>query len=339
MAAVLTEWSDCASCHWRNPALPPESTLRENISSIVRAFLGPRHTWSYARNAIRLSQDFDARLDDLFSRVSEDTQNCDERPVFIFSAGWRSGSTLLQRMLMQNNENIVMWGEPFHLCHIFDGLANQFSAFTPEWPDASSFLRGRDRSSLSDQWVANLYPDVDDLIRAHREFLHALFVEPAVRVGASLWGVKVVRLSITHAKYLKKLYPRSKSIFLCRDPVHSYASYRKVFDAWFERWPDKVVATPYAFGKHWARLTEGFLAGYRAVEGVFVRYEDLDIAEHVERLSEYLGWQVSQASSMTRIVDGGAGKVGQPEATVPYLEKKIIRSVTSRVRRLVRYAD
>ena len=313
--------------------------MRENVRSIVRAFLGPRHTWSYTRSAARLSADFDARLDDLFSRVSENTQTCDERPVFIFSAGWRSGSTLLQRMLMQNNENILMWGEPFHLCHIFDGLANQFRAFTPEWPNASHFLGGRARGRLSDQWVANLYPDVDDLVRAHREFLRALFVEPANRAGASRWGIKVVRLSITHAKYLKKLYPRSKSIFLCRDPVHSYASYRKVFDAWFERWPDKVVATPYAFGKHWARLTEGFLAGYDVVDGVFGRYEDFDIANHVDRLSEYLGWQVSQASSMTRIVDGGAGKVGQPEATVPYLEKQIIRAVTSGVRRLVGYAD
>lgn len=313
--------------------------LKNSVSSISRALFGPRHTWRYAKNAALLAQDFSARLDDIFSKVREETKNCDEEPIFIFSAGWRSGSTLLQRMLMQHNENLVMWGEPYHLCNIFDGLTNQVRAFTPDWPDDAYFLGGRDRNRLSGQWVANLYPDVDDLVKAHREFLSSLFVRPAVQTGATRWGIKVVRLSITHAAYLNKIYPRCKSIFLCRNPLYSYASYRNVFDAWFERWPDKVVATPYAFGKHWARLTEGFWDGYQSVRGIFVRYEDLDNPENVARISDYVGWSVPRASKMVRIVAGGGGAPGEFRPNVPFLEKQILKLATHKVKKIVGYPD
>ena len=313
--------------------------LKRNLSNCVRALFGPRHTWSYASTATRLSRDFDARLDDAFARVHDEVKACDDQPVFIFSAGWRSGSTLLQRMLMQHNEKIVMWGEPYHLSNIFDGLANQFRAFTSGWPKASHFLSTLGRDGLADQWVANLYPDVDDLVIAHREFLNSLFARPAYRAGASCWGMKVVRLSIEHATYLHKLFPKCKTIFLCRDPVHSYASFRTVYDAWFARWPDKVVATPYAFGKHWARLTEGYLAGYRGIGGVFIRYEDLDSSEHVSGLSQYLGWPVSCASELQRIVGGIGGVAGDKKPKLPYSDRKILAMVTGRVRRMAGYRD
>ncbi len=42
-------------------------------------------------------------------RWPEITNDCDEHPVFILSAGWRSGSTMLQRMLMRE---CFIWGEP-----------------------------------------------------------------------------------------------------------------------------------------------------------------------------------------------------------------------------------
>ena len=108
--------------------------MKRHISNIIQALLGPRHTWSYASNARRVSQDFNARLDDVFTRVSGEAKNWHDQPVFVFSAGWRSGSTLLQRMLMKHNEKLIMWGEPYHLCNIVNGLASQFRAFTSDWP-------------------------------------------------------------------------------------------------------------------------------------------------------------------------------------------------------------
>jgi hypothetical protein len=242
-------------------------------------------------------------------------------------------------MLMRHNEKIVMWGEPYHLSNIFDGLANQFRAFTPDWPKDFHFLSNRGRDGLADQWVANLYPDVDDLIRAHREFLEALFAQPAMKAGATAWGMKVVRLSIDHAAYLQRLYPKCKCIFLCRDPVHSYASFRKVYDGWYARWPDKFVATPYAFGKHWARLTEGYLSGYKAIGGFFIRYEDLDSTEHVQRLSQYLGWPVSRASELQRIVGGIGGEAGEKKPRLPLSDRLLLALATNRVRKVAGYLN
>lgn len=120
--------------------------MKQHAGNILRALFWPRHAWSYASNAIRVSRDLNSRPCDLFSRVSAADTTPDDQPAFAhFRAGWRSGSTLLQRMIMRHNENIVMWGEPCHRCNIFDGLANQFRAFTFDWPNDSQFSASRDR--------------------------------------------------------------------------------------------------------------------------------------------------------------------------------------------------
>jgi hypothetical protein len=311
--------------------------LKRYIGGVVRAILGPRHTWDYRKSAIQESQNIEARLADAFTWISEKASRCDEQPVFLFSAGWRSGSTLLQRMVMQNNSKIVIWGEPYNLCNIFDGLANQFRAFTASWPKEIHFLSKIDRSKLSDQWVANLYPDVDDLLHAHRQFLNALFAQPAYRFGGGNWGMKVVRLNIDHAIYLRRLYPKGKFIFLCRDPFASYASFRKIYDGWFAKWPDRVVATPYSYGKHWATLTQGFLDGYESLGGIFIRYEDLDDERRCDQLGGYLGWEVSRASSLTRIVGGLGGEAGDRKPRMPAIERGMLSLAVRTVRKHAGY--
>ena len=37
--------------------------------------------------------------------------NDNEEPIFLLSAGWRSGSTLLQRLIMSDS-NVLIWGNP-----------------------------------------------------------------------------------------------------------------------------------------------------------------------------------------------------------------------------------
>lgn len=53
-------------------------------------------------------------------------------PVFVLSAGWRSGSTLLQRMLMPE---CFIWGEPYgHAC-LLQSLADPLRCMTNDWPE------------------------------------------------------------------------------------------------------------------------------------------------------------------------------------------------------------
>lgn len=313
--------------------------MRKLASDALRAFFGLRHTWSYRDIAKNEAANVGARFNDVFAWVHGDALTCPDDPIFILSAGWRAGSTLLQRMIMQNNSDIVIWGEPFHLANIFDNMLNQFRCFTERYPREEYFLSRRKGRGLSDQWVANLYPDVESLVSAHRTFFRVLFGDSALKVGAKHWGVKVVRLSIDHAIYLRRIFPQCKIIFTCRDPLDAYASFRKVHDAFFLKWPDKLVSTPYAFGRHWANLMDGFLKRRSDVNGLLMRYEDLDEPNQVSRLQEYLGWSIPRASSMERIAGDKmiGGSVGGNRQDLPALDRLLLGMAVGAVRKRAGY--
>lgn len=271
------------------------------VRNIVRATVGPRYTWRLASQTRREAGDFAARLREALGRTSEAARLDEEQPVFVLSSGWRSGSTLLQRMIMENRRDLLMWGEPLPHCNIHDGLINQFRAFTAHWPPRPYFLSGMKLADPADSWVANLYPDIDDLLKAHRSFHHTLFAEPAYEAGWKSWGLKEVRFTLDHAMYLRALYPNCKIVMLYRNPYDAYLSYSHWDVTVFRTWPDRFVSTPYAFGRNWAELTRGYLEGHEKVDALLVRYEDLDRPGTAERLQSYLGWPVPRASQMRRI--------------------------------------
>ncbi len=132
----------------------------------------------------------------------------DDDPIFVLAAGWRSGSTMLQRLLVGP---CFIWGEPFGHAGLIDSLAEPIRCFTAMWPEKHHFYRGQDGDKLARSFIANLYPAMEDLLRAHRGYFERLFAEPARRAGASRWGLKEVRLDVDHAVYLQWLFPRASS--------------------------------------------------------------------------------------------------------------------------------
>lgn len=193
----------------------------------LKTLAGPIYGRYIAARSTKEWADLPARLRDALSRVPAEAQICNDRPVFILSAGWRSGSTLLQRMIMEHNSDLVIWGEPFAHSQIWRGMTNQFRSFTEDWPPKEWFLSARKAGRLSDEWVANLYPDVARLLDAHRQFFNVLFGEQARAGGRSQWGMKEVRLTIEDAIYLRAIFPKCKLLFLYRNPRDAYLSYRK----------------------------------------------------------------------------------------------------------------
>jgi hypothetical protein len=166
-------------------------------------------------------------------------------PVFILSTGWRTGSTLLQRIIM-TDPSILIFGESLGRASVIPRMTTAFIAITHGFPDPKEELRyGYDTSF----WPANLYPSLTDFRRALRNLLLTWFAEPAKRMGYERWGLKEVRLSAADACLLKWLFPDAKFIVITRHPFDVYVSSRD-FELWY-RWPDRPTDGGRGVIRHW----------------------------------------------------------------------------------------
>jgi hypothetical protein len=226
---------------------------------------------------------------------------------------------------------VLVWGEPFDHSGIVQKMASQLLPFTNDWPREEAFLGNEVTPALVDRWVANLYPSRDSLLEAHRSFFHTLFAVPAQERGLGRWGLKEVRLTTAHARYLRLLFPDAKLLFLVRNPLDAYRSYRKR-GPWFDEWPDRLVATAKEFGQMWARLTQDFLDNHSAVNGLLLRYEDLvSDSSGFAAVAEYLDLPLEPARAARRI----RGEQEFEESVVPALERRLLtREVREPARRL-----
>lgn len=246
-------------------------------------------------------------------------------PIFIFSAGWRSGSTFLQRWIM-TGEKVMVWGEPYRHAALIESLAEQLKAFTPDWPVDDFMIRGDERErDLTQQWVANLYPSPANFMDAHIGYFEKLFRGPALELGKDRWGLKEVTLSVDHARYLRWLFPNAKFLFLCRDPYGAYGSYRK-WRSLYRTWPTDPVFTATRYGAIWRDLAADFVANHEDVGGLLLRYEELQTPETKVRLEDYLGFRLADASSLARIGDRHGPKRTQTHAHwMPKLEAFLLK--------------
>lgn len=224
-------------------------------------------------------------LESLQTTSTDDLPMRCERPIFLLSAGWRSGSTLLQRLIC-SDETTLMWGEPFGdripVCRLAASLAG-FSETDPHNRYAIDEFSGE----FSRQWVANLNPGFGPLRAAHLAYFEHLLSEPAAAAGFDNWGAKWVRLSGHHARYLRWLYPKSRIVFLVRHPLQAYLSYKK--KRWYTIRPNHRVSGSVRFMAHWRFLANSFLSQAESVGALLIRYEDLvGNPETLDRLEAHL---------------------------------------------------
>lgn len=195
------------------------------------------------------------------------------RPIFLLAAGWRSGSTLLQRLVVSSDE-VLIWGEPYGRAGLIPALSRALQSFQPDWPASAAIavdqsLTGAD---LQEQWIANLYPEPRALRDGLRALMDSFLAAPARRRGFQRFGLKEVRLSAADALWLQWIYPDARFVFLVRNPWDAWSSMKG--GTWYLRWPDQPVNTAATFAQLWSGLLATFLQ-WEDPSGMRLRYEDL----------------------------------------------------------------
>jgi hypothetical protein len=225
-----------------------------------------------------------------------------DAPIFLLSAGWRSGSTLLQRQVMTSSD-VLVWGEPYGHAAAIDRLAEPVRCMTDAWPHDDWFdVPAPVDPAARQSWTANLFPPVAALLAAHVRWFETLFAEPARAAGYPRWGLKEIRLTGDHAHYLRWVFPRARIVMLYRNPYHAYRSYRR-WRSWYLRWPDDPVRGPARFGAHWRDAVTSFEAERAAVGAMVVRFEDLaeGRSETTAALTRHLDVATVPATTLARL--------------------------------------
>ena len=302
------------------------------LGRISEPFFGRREVWDRHSARLREMLPLQGALEMIERRWPSVATGDPEQPIFVFSAGWRSGSTLVQRLLLSGGD-VLIWGEPYTLADYIGQLADSLRAFSAAYPPEEFFLRfheGAEVVAIKEQWIAHLYPDPADLKRAHRAFLLTLLADPAHARGYSRWGFKDCKYGIEHAYYLKWLFPKAKFLFVYRNPLNAWRSFR-LFGA-YRRWPHGRVFTARSYGELWRSLMEGYLAHHAAVDGIMVKYEDLVTREIVSReVAEFAGVQCDFNVLKDSIT--GRGKRGL-EVVPPIEMRSLARAVQPLASRL-----
>ncbi len=219
-----------------------------------------------------------------------------EEPIFLLATGWRTGSTLLQRILV-TDPKVLLWGEPFGEL----ALPSRIAEMVSQLPD---FVQLKERtihdnatsSTMATSWIATLYPPGEDFRSALRCLFERWLGDPARHRGFARWGFKDVRLGATEAQLLHWLYPKAKFVILSR---HPYDCYRSLADSrWhhvYYRRPDVRVDSAAGFARHWNRLALSWSELPNGFPAIHVKYEDL-VGGRVDfrKLESWLGIAVRE---------------------------------------------
>lgn len=286
------------------------------------AFRGPAAARTAHRRAQGQGVSLAAAVKCLEGCRSVSSEEDPESPILLLSAGWRSGSTMVQRLLMSDSR-VLIWGEPYDECGLIQAMAESMKAFRPGWPPEDYFYKGTSPAELTSEWIANLFPSLEDWRQAHRAMFERLFAHPARQAGAARWGIKEVRLTTGHCAYLRWLFPNAKFVLLYRHPFHAYRSYCRYGRQWYDTFPDRPVLTPTDFGRHWRRLMEGFLRDAPILNAMLVKYEDLiSGSASIDELERYLGVSVDRDILQRKVGSShGSGRT----VSVSALEKWLLR--------------
>ncbi|HEB55831.1 MAG TPA: sulfotransferase [Gammaproteobacteria bacterium] len=214
-------------------------------------------------------------------------------PIFIFSAGWRSGSTMLQRMITATNETLI-WGEAGGAINSFSDAYTRYEQMLGEGKKLYKHGYGgngakqyekmcENTKEIAHEWVACLNPPLEIIADSIRDSIESIYKKPALELGYKNWGIKEVQSNIETAFFLKKLFPQAKFIFLVRNPMNCLLSIKR--RGWMDKHNDRKAIIYYA--NHWLNLAKSF---QNLDFGILIKYENLIANDDnaVQKLADYL---------------------------------------------------
>lgn len=234
-----------------------------------------------------------------------------------------------------SDSRVLIWGEPYDECGLIQAIANSMKAFRPDWPPNEYFYDGTPPDKLTGEWIANLFPSIEDWRQGQRAMFETMFAGPAKKAGAARWGIKEVRLTSEHAFYMRWLYPKAKFLLLYRHPLEAYRSYCAYGRSWYDTFPDHPVFTPTHFGQHWRLLMEGYLRDAQELGAMLVKYEDLvGGITSLDELDNYLEITVNRSVLKRKV---GSSERGGEKASVNALERWLLRRAVEPVAQRLGY--
>jgi len=255
-------------------------------------------------------------------------------PIFIFSAGWRSGSTMLQRLITATGSALV-WGEAGGA---LDRLADAYACYEQMLgPGGHRFKHGFGGNGAKEyedfraagkdgfnKWIACMNPPSETFAHSFRAFLEHAYARPAAELGYGCWGIKEVQSGLEAARFLQWLYPHARFIFLVRHPFDCLTSIKR--RNWLDR-PGDAHALEY-YGRHWSRLAGEFRqAGF----GQLIKYEDLvSSPEAQEKLGGYIG--ISELAGRFKQVNRADWKSHHDQALGFWEKRRLSRIVGDEMR-------
>lgn len=169
----------------------------------------------------------------------------EDPPVFLLGTGGRTGSTLLQRLVISTRE-VMLWGEHGgHLLAAVESWVNGMQA----WHDRSGgaqyrrFLRKGCRT-----FIPNITPPMEWFQRGARAAFRESLGGPAAQLGFPRWGFKEIRYGGQAALTLAALFPEARFVVLTRNPADALRS---------------IKSTPW-YGSDYAADPARFLAEWEA---------------------------------------------------------------------------
>lgn len=228
-------------------------------------------------------------------------------PIFALSSAGRSGSTLLQRILI-TDPRVMIWGEPQGEMALVARLAEMISHLEqPEKLGVWDNHKNTKSPEMATSWIAQMYPSITYFRASLRSLFDQWLGKPAQDRGYSRWGFKDVRLSATEAVLLHWLYPKAKFVITSRHPYNSYRSFADARRLGFNRYPDIKIDSAVSFAYHWNRQAMSWFDLPAEFPCFHMKYEDLTKGKvDFRKLESWLGLEIKEKVALSAPVGGTA---------------------------------